>query len=260
MTEVVFSQGETGGLKWLKEKKEAAVGEIVFLGLMLDVGDISGSIEDRKGLMLSLFRSDTDSEEAEKRVGKIYAELYRLMELIKNGETVRVWYMERPEALCGLYYLCNLMRYLPNEIRTVKMPEYRISGEYIITYSHWGELEPEVIEEFMSRERTLTGLERTVFANNWNFLKRDNYPLRVIINGHMVGVTEAFYDFLIYRALEKEPLRYSLALGIALSYVSYSVSERWVGLRMDRLIETGDLEVIEDVEDYRNRLIARKNK
>lgn len=48
-------------------------------------------------------------------------------------------------------------------------------------------------------EKELSEHEQKVFASRWDELKEEDAPLRVLINGCLVGVKDDFYDFLIRR-------------------------------------------------------------
>jgi len=177
MIEILFGDSEAGSMKAAKSSNTTIIGgmngptsyignppqldgkkiewitgnsdEVICLAFMLDIGDIKESIDSqyRQDLILSMYTQNgwDNSPEVLKELsmaGKMYInELNRLVGFLKNGEPIRIWYSNSPYSLCGLYYLCNILRNYSNDIFVVKLPEYVQTSKSTITkYSNWGEV------------------------------------------------------------------------------------------------------------------------
>ncbi|MDK2809157.1 MAG: hypothetical protein PWP24_1894, partial [Clostridiales bacterium] len=191
--------------------------------------------------------------------GEIYRdELNRLTEFLKKGESIRIWYSNSPYSLCGLYYLCNMLWKYPNEIYVVKLPEYLQNDKNTISkYSNWGEVSEEEFSQFLVYEKKITIPEMKMFSNKWVKLVEDNSPLRAMINGSLVGVPEDFYDFLIRKRLSNNPVKEARLLGDILGYYPFGVSDSWYASRIEYMINTGSIKVVEDSEKRYARIICK---
>ena len=131
---------------------EGTAEEVICLGFLLDIGDIREDIssEYRKRLIYSMYAQEQWGKEEEAdasrmRLGDYYcAEMERLEAYLAEGESIRVWYSDAPYSRCGFYHLCTVLQKYQNEIRIVKLPEYRVRTEgTIVSYKNWGEVAAE---------------------------------------------------------------------------------------------------------------------
>lgn len=183
-------------------------------------------------------------------------EMERLKKYLGNGETIRIWYSEAPYSVCGFYQLCNLLSEYENQIRIVKLPEYIIRENVIISYKNWGNVAAEEFSGFLQYEKELSKDEIKRYRSLWSELQEDNSPLRAVINGEIMGVTEDFYDFLIWKRLTKEPIKEARLIGDILGHYPVNIGDWWYAKRINYFIEQGKIKIIEDSENKYARLIC----
>ena len=254
--EVLFGESEAGSMKFAKSMQEAGDPEkVICLGFMLDVGDIKEPADSqyRKDLICSMYlqeqwgRDEELNEECSK-LGDVYcSELKRLQRYLAEGESVRIWYSNAPYSVCGFYHLCSILQDCENDIIVVKLPEYEVRQDNtIVTYSHWGEVSPEVFAQYLSHEKKLCKMELKMYAWNWLELWEDNSPLRAVVNGRVIGVPEDFYDFLIWKSITEKPEKEARVIGDILGNNPFGVGDWWYAKRIDCLIGQGKIKVVKD--------------
>lgn len=185
----------------------------------------------------------------------LLAELKRLEAYLGQGASVRIWYSDAPYSLCGLYHLCSILLKWGNAVYTVKMPEYLSAPRFITRYQNLGEVPPDVFSTFLTAEKRLSRLEIQMYAMHWENLKKDNSPLRAVVNGRVIGVPESFYDFLIWKHLTKRPVRQVLLICELVGQYQLSVGDWWYARRIDLLITQGKILISEDSADKMQRML-----
>lgn len=236
--------------------------EVICLGFMLDIGDIKESVysEYRKELICSMFyqeqwgrQNETEFENAWRLYCK---ELGRLKNFLEHGERVRIWYSSSPYSMCGLYFLCDFLRNYKNTVSVMKLPEHRVKDKCIVSYQNWGEIAAEEFEEFLQYENHLSLEERNLYSIRWAELVEENTPLRAVVNGRLIGVSEEFYDFLIWRRITKTPIKQARLIGDILGYYPISVGDWWYAKRIESFIKAGKIRIVEDSENKYARVIC----
>lgn len=294
MIEVLFGESEAGSMKCAKsdrinrtfcdgptavfgdasrlpptpetwESVPGNAGEVICLDYMLDVGDIRESFDSeyRKNLLFS-FYTQGGWEDQEKFFDRIKEEIAlkrkeyeRLMHFLEKGEEIRIWYSHAPYALCGLYWVCSLLRNVENKIYIVELPEHEEKeNNTIVQYRNWGEIPPEQFSRYLPRQRALSVNERRMYGSMWAELREDNRPLRAFVNGELIGVPEDFYDFLIRKLLTKEPVKEARLIGDILGKYPVNTGDWWYAARIDRMIETGEIKIVEDCREKYRRTIC----
>lgn len=238
--------------------------EVVCFGFMLDVGEIKEGADSqwRREQIYSLYSQarglamERDAE-CKKIADSIGNEAKRLKKYLEEGESIRIWYSDAPYSRCGFYSLCAMLRKYENEIRTVKLPEYSVQTNSIVTYKNWGEVAAEEFAAFLPDERILSKEELRMYAIWWSKLVEDNSPLRAMVNGRLVGVQEDFYDFAIWKRLTEEPIKEARLIGNILGNYQLGISDWWFAARIEQFIRQGKIRVVEDSEDSYARLICR---
>ena len=219
MLEVLFGESEAASMRSIGK-------EVVCLGFMLDIGDITIPVDSeyRKNLIYEMMYQEQWEDRPEvaeelKETGNVYVkELEKLKVHLDKGGEIRVWYSDSPYARCGLCFLCHWMKKYETTVYVVKLPECRKKDNVIISYQGWGEVAPEEFEWFLQFEKKLSKIERKMYANCWSELMEENSPLRAVINGQLVGVEEDFYDFIIWKRLTKKPVKQARLIGDILGY------------------------------------------
>lgn len=263
-TSVLVTGKETPPERTFAGWVEGTSEDVVCLGFMLDIGNIKEPIDSpyRKNLIYSMYAQNQYVKNPEidqelKLTGEVYLnELLRLKEYLENGETIRVWYSDTPYSICGFYSLCQILQKYKNEIHIVKLPEYMVRKTSIISYRNWGEVSAEEFAEFLTYESVLTKEEVRMYAQLWTELTEDNSPLRAMINGKVTGVSEDFYDFLIWKRLTRKPIKEARLIGDILGCFQIGMGDWWFARRIEHFIQQDKIKVINDSENKYARLIC----
>ena len=263
-TSVLVTGKETPPERTFAGWVEGTSEDVVCLGFMLDIGNIKEPIDSpyRKNLIYSMYAQNQYVKNPEidqelKLTGEVYLnELLRLKEYLENGETIRVWYSDTPYSICGFYSLCQILQKYKNEIHIVKLPEYMVRKTSIISYRNWGEVSAEEFAEFLTYESVLTKEEVRMYAQLWTELTEDNSPLRAMINGKVTGVSEDFYDFLIWKRLTRKPIKEARLIGDILGCFQIGMGDWWFARRIEHFIQQDQIKVINDSENKYARVIC----
>ena len=263
-TSVLVTGKETPPERTFAGWVEGTSEDVVCLGFMLDIGNIKEPIDSpyRKNLIYSMYAQNQYVKNPEidqelKLTGEVYLnELLRLKEYLENGETIRVWYSDTPYSICGFYSLCQILQKYKNEIHIVKLPEYMVRKTSIISYRNWGEVSAEEFAEFLTYESVLTKEEVRMYAQLWTELTEDNSPLRAMINGKVTGVSEDFYDFLIWKRLTRKPIKEARLIGDILGCFKICMGDWWFARRIEHFIQQDKIKVINDSENKYARVIC----
>lgn len=263
-TSVLVTGKETPPERTFAGWVEGTSEDVVCLGFMLDIGNIKEPIDSpyRKNLIYSMYAQNQyvknpKIDQELKLTGEVYLnELLRLKEYLENGETIRVWYSDTPYSICGFYSLCQILQKYKNEIHIVKLPEYMVRKTSIISYRNWGEVSAEEFAEFLTYESVLTKEEVRMYAQLWTELTEDNSPLRAMINGKVTGVSEDFYDFLIWKRLTRKPIKEARLIGDILGCFQIGMGDWWFARRIEHFIQQDKIKVINDSENKYARVIC----
>lgn len=262
MTEILFGESEAGGMK-IALRRGKMRGDVICLPLMLDIGDISKPISSayRRELIFKMlyqeqYGADEEIKSELQKLGNSYSrELLRLKEHLKNRETLRIWYDETPYSICGMMWLCSKLQSYNGKIYTVKLSKLIVSGDTAVEYSGWGELDPDRMAEMSIFHNRMLQPEIRANAMHWKHLKQENAPLRAVVNGTVTGVPESFYDFLIWKYLGDEPVREAVLIGKILGENRLGIGDWWYAYRIDKFIQQGGIEIVENSGKKYERLI-----
>ena len=265
MVEIFFSESAAASMKCAK-KEALSHGpadendfrkypqDVICLNLMLDIGNIQEDVcgEYRSKLIHDMYNQYQWGEELSFDGGTYAKELRRLEDYLHSGMEIRIWYSRSPHSLCGLYFVCDLLKGRKSTAYAVSLPEYISStGGTAVMCRSWDEVSPGELAGFTKHTKKLTPEVLGAYAALWNRLKQENSPLRVSINGNVTGVSEDFYDFLIFRCLSRTPKVQAAVIGKILSEYPLGVGDWWYARRIDCLIANGQIEVIhDDVSKY----------
>lgn len=264
MIEVLFGEAEAGAMKIAKEKGyvEGSIDGVICLAFMLDIGNIDKSIISsyRKELICNMYTQRNDDKEflgeIKKAVNLYDNEQKRLLDFISKGESIRIWYSDAAYSMCGLYYVCSLIKNFSSMVYVVKMPAYIELNNRIIEYKHWGEIIPEKFNDFLIYEKKVPNLLIDRYSEKWQELKNESSPLRVNINGELIGVPEDFYDFLIYKHSRKlGAVREAALIGDILGHHPLGVGDFLYASRIESMLKNGSLKIVEDADNIYKRVI-----
>ena len=142
---------------------------------------------------------------------------------------LRIWSSDAPQEKCGLYWLVAQLEPLGWEnldVSLVELPAFleREDG-VVVQYRAWGEVCPEE-------------------------LRRENAPLRAVLNGRLVSAPETLYDFFLFQEIAAQPeeFREEEVIGRVLGVTQMPISDEFLALRMEQLIRDGLLEAVTQSE------------
>lgn len=291
MIEVVFGRSAYGSLKvassYYAQGKccgrlgaQKSGGPVVFDGqqtdiycfsLALSIGDISddGTGEQRRAVLRHLISVDPSvdlDEQVDESLQKTKEALSVLIERHIAGDAVRIWYSHNPDELCGMYWLLAQIRPLNHQspIYLVKLPPWEYGRENtVISRTGWGEIGPDEWERYVLTQEKVQPAFLSACAMKWKKLQEVNSPLRVTLNGHLQSMPEDIYDSFILREIEAQPDEFKMAVVIVnvLGKYQLGIGDAWIAFRVEKLIEDGLLEVVQEAPDGepRYRRILRKH-
>lgn len=263
MIEILFGESESAAMKIALKREKSLGSDVVSLPLMLDVGDIQQPVlgKYRRDLLYRMlyqeqWGADEEMESGLKSLGNAYSrELIRLKEYLKSGESLRIWYSNAPYSICGIIWLCSKLRQYKGEVYAVRLPRLIVEGDTAVEYSGWGEVEPHMFAEMLPYQCRLSQAEIRANAFRWDILKHENAPLRAVVNGTVISVSDNFYDFLIWKYLEDKPVREIELIGRILVGNRLGVSDWWYAARIDKYIGTHHIEIVENSDKKYERII-----
>ena len=244
--------------------------DVYCFDMALSVGDISdnGIGEQRKNVfkkMLSVcFVEDLDYQ-VEEKIQKIKTTLTSVIERYVAGEEIRIWYSYNPDELCGMYWLMKQLQPLncQTTIYLVKLPTWEYGKENTMTSKiAWGEVSPGEWGNYITLQEKANPVFLSACAMKWNQLQNENAPLRAMLNGKLQSVSEDIYDSFILREIAEQPEQFKMAIviGNVLGKYQLGISDVWISNRIDKMLEDGVLEIIQDAPkgETNYRRILRK--
>lgn len=249
MLELTFCDSAAAALKLARHAHpQAGLGETAPLTLALDVGDLSdleGDMTQRHRVLERLFGFFPDSGVV---CNDIWTQNRRALHLISHAPAVRIWfYAASPGDLCGLLYLCSSLR-KEVSLHIVSIPSFQLNGSTLIQYRSSGELEPAQLAALCSASQTLSPPIRQACTCLWQELVARNAPLRVLVNGRLIGVAEDFYDFFLRANLPEGDFSAALVLGRTLNQIP-GVGDGYLYLRLCEMVASGELQEVAPPDD-----------
>lgn len=237
--------------EWDRAKPLGGRREDVFcFALELSMGDLSVDLfgPERQDFLNRMIAIDDPAFDhvAQERLERCRADLPRFLDRARSGEPVRVWYSNTPDEMCGFYWLTSL---LPDDtdIWAVKLPDYeQMQGDIIVRHTGWGEIVPGDWHRYVPMEEKITPSVHRMLRGLWMELLGENAPLRAILNGRLISAGEDLYDCIILRELEKLPEEFheAILIGNILSSSQMGISDWLIHSRIQRLADTGALEIV----------------
>ena len=282
MIEVVFNESLKGSLRYAKshqQEKNDSFGsdinddgtlrknsqDIVCIGYIFDIGDISGEIygEERKHEFAQLYQSiEFESEEIDSHFLSQRRDLDLLIAAAKNGEKIRIWKSNSPHSICAYAFLCNALNYIECEISILSLPDFWITPENEIQIlNDWAEVPPEQLHTYLPLSQELLEIEKNIQSELWNTLKHENKKLRIFLNGSVISVNEDFYDSIITQYIPNNDFMMAKLIGTIMGNCQVGVGDGWYAYRINKMIDEGTLMVISDNDpSHRYGKILRKTK
>ena len=247
----------------LNTKKDSRI-KMFQLRAFLNIGDIQKRIDSKyrrclAGRMSIGYCHDNEFGTEEYMKSNGYLDYYwsNLKSFLDEGKQLRIWYSDSPEEICGFYHLCTILMKYNQDFFAVELPETAImKGKAKKVYS-WNQMSEEAITEAAERTRILSKEEIKENAKVWNRLKKENSPLRAVINGQLVSVPEEFYDPWILNSIPADEPKKEEEVFFKFYDQLFTVGSGWLVHRIDEMIRQGEVELVEEHEHVWKQLIKR---
>lgn len=232
--------------------------DIFSFHLVLSAGDISEDVPGvrRRQVLEQVYAiypmGGQAAAELSKRVSNHLKTIKKRME---EGESLRIWYSNHPDEMCGLYWFMDQLSQWGTyfrQITLVKLPEWEVLEDgQVVERAQWGETKPSEWRRYISMEKPVSKALCHQFASCWKQLKQENAPLRAVINGRLTSVSQAFYDDCIRNEIPDtdEPFQEARLIGTILLKYRSGFSDAWAAQRIEKIIDDGILEAVSTAPD-----------
>lgn len=233
--------------------------DIYGFNLMLSVGDIS---ENQPGIkrkqtlehLYSVYPNDEGCQAADEIVKRANEALKTICERAAAGEAIRIWYSNQPDEMCGLYWFMgqfNQWNVHDGQVSIVKLPEWETDEKgNIVRKKSWSEVAPKEWQRYISLQKTVLPIFIQSCASRWQELQAESAPLRAVLNGQLVSISEKLYDdFILHEiAAEGEEFHEAMIIGRVLGKYQIGIGDSWVALRIEEMIHAGKFEAVNACE------------
>lgn len=246
--------------------------DIYGFNLALSVGDISENQPGTKRKqtlehLYSVYPKDEGSQVAQEMLKRANENLKMVRERVAEGESLRIWYSNQPDEMCGLYWFLWQMNHWEmkgGQVYLVKLPEWEVDENgNILQRVGWGEVAAWEWHRYIDLQKSVPPVFWHSCASHWMALQNENAPLRVMLNGQLVSASETIYDDFISREIAEEGEEFQEAriVGRVLGKYQLGIGDYWVALRIEEMIRAGKLEPVTDLAEdcpiYHRRLKKR---
>jgi len=152
--------------------------------------------------------------------------------------------------MCGLYWFMaqlNQWNVHNGQVSIVKLPEWEDDKKgNIIRKNSWAEVAPEEWHRYLALQKPALPVFIQSSASHWQELQAENAPLRAMLNGHLVSMSEKLYDEFILReiAAEGEQFQEAMIVGRVLGKYQLGIGDSWIAFRIEEMIDAGKLEAV----------------
>lgn len=208
--------------------------DVLVIELNLDLGSLSVIKEQNEDLWE--YPRKGYSKKELKCLWNIGSEAILKLRSVKKNDTVRIWWSDIASEICGFYYSMSLLWESECSIISVKMPFLNKMTNADIIYN-WGTqmIEPEEWNTLLDNERIITPNECKKIAHYWESLENTDSPVRIQLNGNLLGVDENFYDSFILDCFNKCESGTIKELMIKLSQMGFCLPDWWIANRLTQL-------------------------
>lgn len=246
--------------------------DVFGFGLVLSIGDISENQPGNKRReqlehLYDNFPNIDVHQMVQELIENINEGLKKVRERAEAGESLRIWYSNNPDEMCGLYWFMGLLeewKVHPEQVFIIKLPEWEANEEgNIVRRKCWSEVTPGEWNRYLALQQTVQPTFIQGCASHWQDLQKENSQLRAVLNGQLVSVSESIYDDFILReiAAEADEFQEARIIGSVLGKYQLGISDSWVAMRIEEMIREGKLEVVsaaaKDVPTYHRVLKKR---
>ena len=200
----------------------------------------------------SIFPDKDAAAKSEKHLAESSAALAEVLRRAESGETLRIWYSDQPDELCGMYHLCAaLRRQKYGDIHLIKLPVWSDRGDELMQHQGWGGISPGEWGQFLSLAQAASPALLAHCSAHWTQLQEENAPLRAVVNGRLVGVGEDFYDRFLLReiAAQEEEFMEARLIAAVLGRYDLGIGDVLLHERMEAFLRGGLFTVTRTAED-----------
>ncbi len=250
---------------WTGVTMEGGAKDVAPLNLYLDIGDIADTLDMEAGMPLRKRALEYLFEKYPGVPDEIWKAnqktLSRLREAKKTLEPVRMWVCAgNPAELCSLYFICFLMHDAAAPLSVVRVPgEIEKDGDIIVSYRNTGEINPEDMGKYTQYEQPVSPVQRIFYATSWSGLARENAPLRAVVNGTLMGVSEEFYDFTLRANMPDGEFKIAQLIGKTLG-LTPGIGDLWLYLRVEAMLQKGELVMVRPAgDDHHYQAVVKRS-
>jgi len=233
--------------------------DVYGFNLALSLGDISeinlgSQRQEVLEQLYSIFPNDKIHQEVQELLKRTKTDLQTIYDRAAAGEDLRIWYSDQPDELCGVYWFMdqlNQMKERCGQVYLIKLPKWEFNEEGNINRkTSWGEVAPEEWHNYLYLQTVAPSKFCQSFASHWKTLQKENAPLRAVLNGQLVSVSENIYDSFIIREIAEvgDEFQEAMIIGRVLGKYQLGISDYWIALRIEEMIRSGKLEPVTNPE------------
>ena len=234
MIEIVFDDSRLNDIGWTFDP-------VIHFSCDFSVGDISEDIPGpaRYAVLCRLLRQTADPEEMRQYMEETAKNLETILTQSANGVPVRVWSSDRPGEVCGFYWLMEHLSRLEERrgpVSMIQLPKNALAGDGAVLDT-WGMVGSSELSGYLPLEQPVSPQFMEFCADRWKNLKRENAPLRAVINGRLVSAPETLYDSFIQQELLRvgDKSRKTEILCNVLVRYQLGISDQWIAERIEKL-------------------------
>lgn len=235
--------------------------DIVCLEWMLDIGFLKDGIDSNyrrelpgKMIMQGFYGYGGITELGERNDNNWNT----LKDKLNSGESVRIWFDDSPQALCGMFQVCTLLKDYDNPVYGMRAPKFSKDGNKYYLANGWASFNQRSLGNYIEEQRLMTAEEIRLYAEYWDRLVSENAPLRAVVSGYPISVEEDFYDSFLLKNLPDEPVREATVIEKTIHPARLGIHVSWLEYRIQKMIDGGYITVIKEHKEAMKRIIQRK--
>ncbi|KRK58343.1 DUF3658 domain-containing protein [Lentilactobacillus hilgardii] len=214
--------------------------QVIVLPLLLGLGDIAqvNLLETRKTL-LKIRNTHERRDDTDEWYQSILLGLKKLDKVVFEQKSLRIWWTDLPDDSCGFAWLCDYLKDIGNQISSVHVPLTLSHSRFLYELNNLGELVTDDLNKYhlFDYEQSLGRDARISHSYLWRDLRKDNTPLRIMINGHLMSQPINFYDrFLLSHVSPTVFTNILQVIGQTIGDGPSGVPDWWYRHRIDYLI------------------------
>lgn len=269
MIEVLFDESECSAMKMaLYVSNNPNVSQVICMPFMLSIGNIKTSIESetRKKMIFNMScRNGVVENDTLESLGaswkRTLRDIQRLRDYADQGETIRIWYSDAPDSVCGFHHVCSILRTTKAKVFAIKLPPVvQLESNELQVLTTWGGIRAEDFFSFTAFEKELQSREIEYFASVWDRLQTENSRLRALVNGRLISVPEDFYDGLMRNEIPTGAFMMSHMIEKIMTNQSLGIGDVWIATRIQKMIENGELNIVQNDKDKYRQVLKKAEK